>query len=138
MPPREVFVSHSSLDRAISDRVVNVLRNNGIPVWYSRANIMGAQQWHDEIGNALRRCDWFIVLLSPDSVQATWVKRELQYALNHGQYENHIIPVKIIDCNSGDLSWTLENFQEVDLTGLNAAGYAALLGVWGLGFNGVM
>ena len=136
--PREVFLSHSNLNRAIADQVANVLRNNTVPVWYSHVNIIGARQWHDEIGNALNRCDWFIVLLSPESVQSTWVKRELLFALNHRQYENHIIPVLINDCDIADLSWTLELFEIVDLTILNAASYANLFRVWGLGFNGIL
>ena len=66
--PNEVFVSHSSMDRPFVNRLVDVLRRHGVPVWYSEANIQGAQQWHDEIGAALRRCDWFVLVLSPDAV----------------------------------------------------------------------
>jgi len=33
-------------------------------------HIVAAKQWHDEIGNALSRCDWFIVVLTPDSVRS--------------------------------------------------------------------
>jgi hypothetical protein len=42
-----------------------------------KANIRGAQQWHDEIGTALKRCDWFLLVLSPQSVRSMWVKHEL-------------------------------------------------------------
>lgn len=70
MPPQEIFLSHSSADRIIADSVVATLRNHGNPVWYSQTNILGAQQWHDEIGKALKRCDWFVVILSPDSVKS--------------------------------------------------------------------
>ena len=55
--PAEVFVSHSRKDRAFVERLVGVLRRQEIPVWYSDAEIQGAQQWHDEIGKALKRCD---------------------------------------------------------------------------------
>ena len=61
MMPQEVFLSHASADRAFADRVADVLRRHGIPVWYSPTNILGAQQWHDEIGAALKRCDWWVV-----------------------------------------------------------------------------
>ena len=66
--PTEVFVSHSHVDQEFAERLVGVLRRHQIPVWYSDTDIQGAQQWHDEIGKALQRCDWFIVVLSPDSV----------------------------------------------------------------------
>lgn len=41
----------------------------------SKEHIGGAQEWHDEIGAALDRCDWFPVVLSPQSVASRWVKR---------------------------------------------------------------
>jgi hypothetical protein len=34
---------------------------------YSRTNLVGAQQWHDEIGAALQCCDWFAIVLSPNA-----------------------------------------------------------------------
>ncbi len=77
MSPKEIFLSHSNLDRSFADSIAETLRGHGIPVWYSQTNILGAQQWHDEIGEALKRCDWFIVVLSPNSVQSMWVKREV-------------------------------------------------------------
>ena len=75
--PTEVFVSHSHVDQDFAERLVGVLRRHRIPVWYSDTDIQGAQQWHDEIGRALQRCDWFIVVLSPESVASMWVKRDL-------------------------------------------------------------
>jgi hypothetical protein len=74
-PPREVFLSHVSGNRDMATRIAGTLRRHGVPVWYSVSDIRGAQQWHDEIGAALRRCDWFLLLLSPSSVESMWVKR---------------------------------------------------------------
>ncbi|MCU1266776.1 MAG: hypothetical protein JWM21_3094 [Acidobacteria bacterium] len=72
--PKEVFLSNSSLDRVFVSGLAEMLRRHGIPVWYSQTNILGAQQWHDEIGAALKRCDWLVVVLSPNSVESVWVK----------------------------------------------------------------
>ena len=47
-----VFVSHSSRDRAFVERVVAVLRRHGIASWYAPTGILGTQQWQDEIGRA--------------------------------------------------------------------------------------
>ena len=84
--PREVFLSHSSKDRKVAQRLAAILRVHGVPVWYSATNLLGAQQWHDEIGAALERCDWILVLLSPQATQSEWVKRELCYALRTPHY----------------------------------------------------
>ena len=63
MLPKEIFLSHSTLDEPFVTSISEVLRRHGIPVWYSRTNILGAQQWHDEIGAALKRCDWLALVL---------------------------------------------------------------------------
>jgi hypothetical protein len=108
-----------------------MLRNHGIGVWYSRTHLRGAQEWQQEIGLALRRCDWFVVILSPRSVKSMWVKRELSYALNQRRFENRIIPVLRRECDYEKLHWTLAAFQMVDLTGDFGGGCADLLRVWG-------
>lgn len=61
--PEEVFLSHASQDEAFATELAAELRRHNVPVWYSATNIVGAQQWHDEIGSALDRCDWFVVIL---------------------------------------------------------------------------
>lgn len=49
MLPREIFLSHASQDRKFADSIVNMLRRHGLPVWYAPSDLLGAQQWHDEI-----------------------------------------------------------------------------------------
>ena len=131
---QEIFLSHSSRDRAFANKVAEVIRRHGLPVWYSPTNIVGAQQWHDEIGRALGRCDWFIVLLSPHAVKSVWVKRELVYALNDARYEDRIIPVLYKPCDRSALSWVLPGFQTIDCTTDFDTGCRDLLRVWGIGY----
>ena len=135
MPATEVFLSHSSRDRDFATEVAGELRRHGIPVWYSRTNIIGAQEWHDEIGAALRRCNWFVIILSPNSVRSTWAKNELLFALNHRRYRDKIVPLLYRNCRYERLSWTLSNFQIIDFRQSVADGYRELLRVWGLGYR---
>jgi hypothetical protein len=130
--PREVFLSHASGDRDFADRLAKTLREHGIPVWYSRTHLRGAQQWQAEIGRALRRCDWFIVILSPKSVRSMWVKRELSYALIQKRFEDKIVPVLYRKCDYEKLHWTLKSLQIVDLSRTFAAGSRDLLRTWHL------
>lgn len=136
MPPKEVFLSHSSKDKRFAASVVDLLRRHGLPVWYSGSNIVGAQQWHDEIGAALLRCDWFVLILSPNSVGSIWVQRELSYVLNDARYANRIVPVLHRACDYAQLSWVLPSFQRVDFTQDVDRGCRALLRVWGVGYDG--
>ena len=134
--PREAFLSHSSKDRGFAEKIAAVLRDHGVPVWYSATNIVGATQWQDEIGEALARCDWFIVVLSPHSIKSKWVKRELQYALDESRYDNRIIPISYKPCNHKNLSWALGTFEWVDFRTSFEKGCRNLLRVWGLGYTG--
>lgn len=109
-----------------------MLRKHGVPIWYSSTHIGGAKQWHDEIGQALARCDWFAIVLSPDAAKAKWVKRELLYALNEDQYENRIIPIRYRACNESELSWILPSLQAIDFTKDYETGCRELLRIWGL------
>lgn len=133
--PNEVFLSHSSQDQPFAAEITGVLRRHGIPVWYSETNIIGAQQWHDEIGAALRRCDWLVVLLSPHSVDSVWVKREVLFSLNDHRYAERIVPVLSQACDYDQLSWTLSLLQIVDFTESFENGCRALLRVWGIGYR---
>ena len=135
MLPQEIFLSHSDHDRQFVQELVAVLRRHGLPVWNSRTNIRGAQQWHDEIGAALRRCDWFVLVLSPSAVESIWVKRELLFSLQENRFDNKIVPLVYQDCDYERLSWTLPIFQMIDFTQAFEQGCRDLLRVWGVGYQ---
>jgi hypothetical protein len=131
----KVFLSHVANDRPFVDKLAKLLREYGVPVWYSSEDLVGAQQWHDRIGGALRKCRWFVLVLSPEAVRSRWVKRELMYALDDPRYEERIIPVLYRNCDSDRLSWVLRAFQRVDFTVGFGRGAQSLLRVWGKGYT---
>jgi hypothetical protein len=124
MPPLEVFLSHASADHVMAERLAVLLRGHGVPTFYSQSNLLGAQQWQDEILKALQRCDWFLVLLSPDAIASMWDKR----------FEDKIIPLRYRPCDLGMLGW-LEIFQMVDFQGDFDQGCRNLLRIWGTGLK---
>jgi hypothetical protein len=134
--PTEIFLSHSSQDREFANRIAAVLEAHGLPSWYSKRDLRGAQQWHDEIGHALARCDWFLLILSPAAVEAKWVKRELLYALREKPYDEHIVVIDYQPADSGTLSWTLPDHQWVDFQHDFNDGCRDLLRIWGRGYRG--
>ena len=135
MIPKEVFLSHSSGNSTEASAIVETIREHGVPVWYSGTNLMVANNWLEEIGKALERCDWFMILLSTDAIKSIWVKRELYYALIHNQYNDRILPVMIELCDYEKLSWTLGSFQMVDFSNNQENAYTQILRRWGLGFD---
>ena len=72
--PTELFISHSSKNANFISRLSEVLAKHKLKSFVSKTNIRGAQQWHDEIGTALKRCDWFLLVLSPQSVSSISMK----------------------------------------------------------------
>jgi hypothetical protein len=126
----EVFLSHSNQDHAKARRLRKLLVDHKIPVWFSPHHIRGAQQWQDEIGVALARCTWFLVLLTPHAVKSMWVKRELNYALIEKRYQERIVPLLFRKCDFRALSWTLPQFQLIDFTKNYWNAFDELLRVW--------
>ena len=134
--PNELFLSHAHPDHDTLLRLSRELTRHGVAHWYAEREILGAQQWHDEIGEALNRCDWFAVLVSPAAVESWWVKEELTYALRQPRYVNRIVPIVVETVEMDRLSWTLGNRQSVSLIPDFEAGVRDLLRIWGIGYRG--
>jgi len=104
-------------------------------LFLSQRNIVGAMQWYDEIGAALRRCDWFAVILSPRAVDSMWVERELRFALRQRRFDRKILPLLYQSCDVDQFSWTLLSVQMIDFTGDFHDACRALLRTWGLDYK---
>ncbi len=113
----QVFLSHSSADKDVAERVVVALRGAGADVWFDEHNL-GATQLLDEIQRQLRARPVFVVLLSKAAFASDWVKRECKWAFNIQLRDpSHIIlPVVIspIDPNAFDDMLFLEDFKRVE------------------------
>jgi TIR domain-containing protein len=135
MRPRELFLSHANADRPFVESLASTLKAHGLKVWHSTKNLKGAQQWHDEIGRALERCDWFAVLLSPASVRSRWVKRELVFAISDKRYDERVVPILVRKCSWKKPFWALVDLQRVDFTAGYDKGCRDLLSVWDIPFD---
>ncbi len=77
-----VFISHSSLDREFVElNIIAPLRAHGVETWYSSDSIETADEWAMKIIEGLKSCDWFLVAMSPRSVESKWVQREVHWAM---------------------------------------------------------
>ena len=135
--PKEVFLCHSTADSKFATQIAELLKRHGIPVWYSHTEMVGSMLWHDEIGHALRRCDWFVIILSPDSVNSFWVKHEFTFAIRQKRLDSRIVPVVFRLCDYEAFSWTLSSYQFVDFTEDFEKGCRALLRIWGIGYQAI-
>jgi hypothetical protein len=71
-------------------------------------------------------------VLSKNSLESKWVKRELAYALEDDRYNEHILSVVKIPGDYRSLSWTLSSLQRVDFSGDFDDACVRLLRVWGI------
>jgi tetratricopeptide (TPR) repeat protein len=81
MAQMQVFVSHSSKDKAFCDRLVGALRGAGADVWYDEHNL-GAGVLRREIMKQLAERPIVIVILSKAALTSDWVQDECEWAYN--------------------------------------------------------
>ncbi|MGC1306413.1 MAG: toll/interleukin-1 receptor domain-containing protein [Phormidesmis sp.] len=107
------FISYSSRDKKMADRIATSLKAIGYKVWYDSWAIEHGDSIVSKIENGLAQNDTLLVLLSPNSVTSEWVKRELSAILMR-QLDGHnvkILPVMIEDC---EVPTTLIDIKYID------------------------
>lgn len=115
-----VFLSHSSLDGAFCERLVQYLHETllSADVFYDATALQGGDKWVRSVPEEIVARPVFLVVLSPASVEAPWVKEETHLALRHtvGNPWRRIIPVLHRPCDPDQLSPLLANHQIIDCT----------------------
>ncbi len=123
--PRRIFLSHSSKDKPLADRLVHDLRQAGHDVWYDSDDIHVGDTILEKIEQGLAKCDVMIVILSPAAVQSWMVRQELIFFQNEERRRgrNVILPLLYQDC---EIPRWLEVRHYADFRQDYAAGFAAL------------
>ncbi len=86
----DLFVSYSRADHGFVDDLIQELEENGFGVWVDRQDIRGGTQWRAAITQAIRDCEAFLVVLSPNSTGSKNVGRELELAADNNR---PVIPI---------------------------------------------
>jgi len=104
----KVFISYSRKDIKFARRLAGDLESAGFDVWWDISNLKGGDDWVRFIPAAIEVCQFFVVLLSPDSVKSEWVSKEYSYAL---RLRKKIVPAMIRQC---DVPFALNTINYVD------------------------
>lgn len=125
-----VFISCSSSNSAVADRLTATLRSHGVNTWIYRDRIAAGAKWPEEIVEAIRTADAVLVLLSDDAVRSEEVAKEIAIASGAGRL---ILPLEIERVKDlGRLTYHLANVQRIDLTKANfESGLKSLLAALG-------
>lgn len=89
-----IFISYSSKNRAVADKLMKTLEKNNIDSWVAPDDIPAGSKYAQVINKAIKNCACFVLLLSNDSMNSVWVAKEVERAIN---YNKKIISVKIED-----------------------------------------
>lgn len=108
----KVFISYSRNDMEFVQRLASDLLRAGLEVWWDLSDIQGSDVWERKIEEGLRTSQYFIVVLTPASLESRWVRREYLSADNKGI---KIIPLKLKSYHESPL--TLRDIQPIDAVG---------------------
>lgn len=95
-----VFLSHSSKDKFFARKLAEELSKFGIKVWIDEAEMKVGDSLIDKISHAIDKSDYVAAILSNNSVQSNWVKKELHIAMTR-EIEGRnltILPILIEQC----------------------------------------
>jgi hypothetical protein len=90
----DVFISHSSKDKAMADAICAGLEARGIRCWIAPRDVQPGEEWTKAIVDAISGCKTFILVFSDNSNKSTQAIKEVDCAVNH---EKTIIPFRIED-----------------------------------------
>lgn len=121
MAQTRLFVSYSRKDSGFAHRLAKDLAAAGYDAWVDVSGLRGGQKWARGIDTAVRDCDVFLVVVSPEAMASEWVGKETLLAQN---LRKLILPVM---CRETPLPVHLVDTQWVDFRVEYDAALPALL-----------
>jgi hypothetical protein len=101
---RDVFLSHSHVDKVYADAICHALESSGIRCWVAPRDILPSEDWAESIINAMDICRILLLIFSANSNRSPQVRREVERAVNKGMI---VLPFRI---ENVPLSKSLEYF----------------------------
>src|SRR5579864_4920865 len=113
-----IFISHSTkdTDNAFCLKLASDLRlvlGNKTSIWLDRLSLVGGDEWKRIIEQELAGCGIFIVVLSPDALEAHWVNYEMNIAFQRKKPWKKIIPIHFLQCDIHQIRSELKDQQMV-------------------------
>lgn len=97
----KIFLSHSSKDKPFVEHLAKDILALDIEVWLDKWEMRVGDSLYDKIAQGLETSDYLVVVLSKNSVNSSWVRKELNAFLCDEISSNNvkILPVLIDDCS---------------------------------------
>ena len=91
-----IFISYSRKNVNFVDRLVRSLEGLGFDCWVDRQDLEGGTIWREKVSLSIRKCQAFVLVISPDSMNSPIVAQEVSLAEFHGRT---IIPLMYEVCD---------------------------------------
>jgi hypothetical protein len=117
---RIAFLSHSSKDKSFVRHLAADLVAHGVKVWLDEQQILVGDSIPEKIAQGLAESDFFLIVVSRNSLESPWVKKELNGALVHEierrkvrlmpiRFDDAPVPDSIIDKAYADFRGSYED-----------------------------
>lgn len=93
---QKIFISYSRKDTDFVRKLAGDLETSGYDVWWDITDLQGGDDWVRTIPDAIASSQYFVVVLTPHSVESEWVRKEYTQALT---LHKKIIPILLTPCN---------------------------------------
>jgi len=117
-------MSYSRKDEEMMRAIAKFLRAQGIKVWVDNEKLIpGTPIWEEAIEKGIKNASAIIVVLSPDSKNSEWVRREVSLA---DQNQKRVFPVLVSGDENSSITLRLINRQFVDIRANQERGLKSL------------
>jgi tetratricopeptide (TPR) repeat protein len=76
-----IFISHTSKDDAFVQELREALESQGLDLWVDSRRLAGGDELEPEIEKAIEQARHFIAVISTNTINSPWVRKEIQKAL---------------------------------------------------------
>ncbi|MEZ4714391.1 MAG: toll/interleukin-1 receptor domain-containing protein [Caldilineaceae bacterium] len=105
------FISYSSADEELANRIYADLQSNNVRCWYAPEDMKIGDKIRQGIDHAIRIHDKLLLLLSEQSVNSQWVESEVESALEQERRHNKLVlfPIRLDDTvMDTDMAWAAD------------------------------
>jgi hypothetical protein len=123
---RVAFISHSSKDKKFVRQLAADLVANGVSVWLDEQRIRVGDSIPEKVAQGVAESDFFLLVISENSVGSAWVQKELNAALVKEIERRRVtvMPLKLDDAKVPD---SIVDKKYADFSGSYASGLNELL-----------
>jgi len=112
-----IFLSHAGADTQAARQFAEILRRNGLDVWFDKDNLQPGDPWMATLEEAISHASAMLVYIGSSGIQA-WVDREVRFGLvrnTHNREAFRFVPVLGEGADPAKLPPFVQQQQYVDL-----------------------